>query len=146
VPLEVVSGDHKGRWADLTIFNVNGKDYQFRNLIKVVTGIDLSEDGARLDYEDFKTQARSGVFEAKLGPEKRKKKAGLEAEKFSRSPDFDDVAEGDLFITGFSKCFKLVKRVRDRVEGEEPLIAAAAAATAATTDVPAETGEDDIPF
>lgn len=121
IPFEVTEGQYKGRWASMML-TVDQKDFQFRNTIKVVTGLDLAQPGQKLEFDKFFEALQVGTFSAKLGPEKRN---GEE--------------------TGFSKCFKLVERVGDRPEDatpsddSDPMIG--------LPDINDETaGDDDIPF
>ncbi|MEA2276823.1 MAG: hypothetical protein QOC78_1783 [Solirubrobacteraceae bacterium] len=120
VPFEVVEGEHRGEWGSMML-NVSGKDRRFRAVFEAVTGIDLST-GANVSFADFKQKLLDGVFEAELGPEKRK---GVE--------------------TGFTAVFRLTRKVRERD-------AQATASPAALPDAPAiratSGGDDgeDIPF
>ena len=120
VPFEVVEGEHRGEWGSMML-NVSGKDRRFRAVFETVTGIDLST-GASVSFAEFKQKLLDGVFEAELGPERRK---GVE--------------------TGFTAVFRLTRKVRQRD-------AQATASTQAVADAPAivagsgpEDGED-IPF
>lgn len=70
VPFEVVDGEHEGAWASVML-SVSGTDRKFRHVFHNVTGVDLSQ-GASVSFAEFKEKLLSGVFEAKLGPEKRK--------------------------------------------------------------------------
>jgi hypothetical protein len=125
IPFEVAGGEHKGRWASMML-TVDSKDFQFRNTVKVVTGLDLGEPGQKLEFEKFFEALQTGVFDGKLGPEKKRDESG------------------DLQETGFSKCFKLVERVGDRVEDEAP--ADEDAPMIGLPDLDAAGGDDDIPF
>lgn len=119
VPFEVVEGEHRGEWASMML-NLSGTDRRFRAVFETVTGIDISS-GANVSFAEFKTQLIDGVFEAEVGPERRK---GVE--------------------TGYTSVFRLRRKVRTRAEhtGTPGLDAPAPAA-------PAETGagtDEDIPF
>lgn len=117
VPFEVVDGEHHGAWASLML-SVSGTDRKFRRVFQAVTGVDLTQ-GATVSFGDFKEQLISGVFEAKLGPEKRQGKE-----------------------TGFTTVVELGERV-----GERDNASASAPAIAATPEpVPAGAGDEDIPF
>jgi hypothetical protein len=124
VPFEVTEGEFKGEWANLML-NVQTTDRRFRKTVEVVTGVDLSQ-GAKLDFEDFKQALVNGVFEAELGPEKR------------RNRD-----TGDLEETGYTKVFRINRKIAERDQ----------AASSNSTDqaVPAvgeksEGNDEDIPF
>jgi hypothetical protein len=115
IQLEVAEGEYKGTWCSMML-NLSEKDRKFRKTFEVITGVDVS-GGARVSEEEFLAKLVSGIFEAEIGPEVKK---GEE--------------------TGYTRCFKLVRRVRDRD--------AAAAADTSDTNVPAigEDHEEDLPF
>lgn len=125
IPLEVVDGEHKGEWASMMV-NVDPRNRRFRQLVGIVTGLDLSAGGVKLDWESFKEKLITGVFEAQLGPEERKNRQTGEREQ-----------------TGFTACFKFVRRVGDRDPfGQQ----AAAAVPAIGEEEPAPIADDDLPF
>ena len=109
------------------MLTVDSKDFQFRNTVKQVMGIDLSQPGQRLEFAAFQAALEAGLFEGKLGPEKRKNDAG------------------ELEETGFTKCFKLTGQV-----GTRPEDAPAADTDSPLIGMPSETddaaGDDEIPF
>jgi len=118
VPFEVVEGAHRGEWGSMML-NLTGTDRRFRAVFETVTGIDISS-GANVSFADFKTKLIDGVFEAELGPERRK---GVE--------------------TGFTAVLRLTRRVRDRAaaataSGPDEVPAVVTERDAAT--------EEDIPF
>lgn len=118
VPFEVVEGDHRGEWASMML-SVKGTDRRFRAVVKLVTGLDLTQGGVTLSFADFRERLVSGVFEAELGPERRK---GEE--------------------TGFNAVTRLIARVGDR-----PRPAQADSLPVQSTSVaPSDGSDDDIPF
>lgn len=117
VPFEVVEGEHKGEWASVML-NIKPTDRRFRAIFEAVTGIDISS-GANVSFADFKSKLVSGIFEAELGPEKRK---GVES--------------------GYTAVLRVIRRVRDRdAQAAETPAAAAPAIPAASND-----DSEDIPF
>lgn len=122
IPFEVAEGEYKGEWASM-MTNPKTSDRRFRRLFEVVTGVDISKGGS-MSYEEFKEKLLSGVFKAKLGPEKRKNKE-----------------TGELEETGYTRVFEIISKEGER---ENPTVGAGS-----DTDVPgdsAEVADDDIPF
>jgi hypothetical protein len=122
VPFEVTAGEYSGSWASLML-SVDGKDRRFRAVFQAVTGADITQ-GASVSFADFRDKLITGLFEAKLGPEKRK---GEE--------------------TGFTSVIRLERRVGERddefageaVTAVDPIDASTVSASTGTSD-------EDIPF
>lgn len=118
LPFEVTEGEYKGQWASMMI-SVKTTDPRFRSTFEVATGIDI-KDGAQVSFSDFKDKLISGVFEAEIGPERRK---------------------GQETGSGYTQCFKLIRRVGDRD---------AAGAAASDNEVPvigeSDEHDEDVPF
>lgn len=125
IPFEVAEGPFKGRWASLML-TIDSKDFQFRSAVKAIMGLDLSEPGVKLELPAFRAALEAGLFEGKLGPEKKRNEAG------------------ELEETGYTKCFKLLKKVGERGPDE------VAASESASIEIPSiddmAGGDDDIPF
>ncbi len=121
VPFEVVEGEHRGEWASVML-NIKPTDRRFRAIFEAVTGIDLSA-GANVTFSDFKKALVEGVFEAELGPEKRK---GVE--------------------TGYTGVYRILSRVRDRDAGAGPVAVAAPVHDAPAIQAAPSGSEEDIPF
>lgn len=119
LPFEVTEGEHRGSWASMML-SVSGKDRKFRRVFQNVTGVDLSEGGS-VSFSDFTEKLVTGVFEAKLGPEKRQ---GAE--------------------TGYTTVVELGERVGERQGGED----AGTGGRIETTAEPVGVGgsDEDIPF
>lgn len=119
LPFEVVDGQHRGDWASI-VLSVKPEDRRFRAVFSVVTGVNVSQ-GATVTFAEFKDKLVSGVFQAELGPEKRKNEP-----------------------TGYTAVKRLIERVGERDELSSD-------AGSAPAPIPVETGgaavgDDDIPF
>jgi hypothetical protein len=149
VNFEVVGGDFHGEWAS-TILNLKPDDRRFRATFQAITGVDIS-GGGNVSFADFKDRLISGVFEAEIGPEKRKVKSAddqqyLKAVENGAAKDGLNV--GDLYETGFTSVQKILSRVGERDEysaGDQPtpsITQTPAAAEAPAADI----AEEDVPF
>ena len=105
IPFEVTEGEYKGEWASMML-NLKTTDVRFRRTFEITTGVDVSQ-GAQVSFNDFTDKLVSGIFEAEIGPEKRR---GEE--------------------TGYTQCYKLLRRVGERdgqvsaSDGDVPAIGA----------------------
>jgi hypothetical protein len=116
IPFEVINGDHQGLWVNM-MMNLKTSDFRFRKTFETVTDMDVSKGGA-VSFGDFKEKLLSGVFEAELGPEKRK---GEE--------------------TGYTRVNKLVRRV-----GENDATEVASDVDVPAIGINTDVDDDDIPF
>jgi hypothetical protein len=114
-PFEVIEGEHKGDWAGLML-TIKPDNYKFRAVFTAVTGVDIA-GGKDVSFTKFKEQMLGGVFEAELGPGKKK---------------------GEL--TGFTEVTKILRRVRDFDGVSEE------SAAAPTIEPAAAASDEDIPF
>jgi hypothetical protein len=91
IPFEVGEGEYKGESASMML-NLNVMDVRFRHTFEIATGIDPSQ-GAQVAFSDFTDKLVSGIFEAEIGPEKRRGKE-----------------------TGCTSCYKLLRHLGERDE------------------------------
>lgn len=116
IPFEVTEGEYKGEWAGMML-NLKTTDVRFRRTFEIVTGIDV-KDGAKVSSDEFTAKLVSGVFEAEIGPEKRR---GEE--------------------TGYTQCYKLLRRV-----GERDTAASAASDGDVPAIGESDEHDEDVPF
>lgn len=127
IPMIVTGGDYDGRYAS-HIVTVNPTSPKFREVVEVITGIDLSQ-GFKMDKEAFKSALSSHMFEVEISPGKK-------------NPSYTEVK-------------RFIKRLDEAppAEAAAPLIqsggdtsAPAAADTAPAVTADAVDDGDDIPF
>ena len=115
IPFEVIEGEWAGTWAGLML-SVDPTDRRFRAVFSAVMGVDISS-GGEFTFSDFKKRIVSGVFQAEIGPEKKRGEP-----------------------TGYTRVSKLLERVRDR----EVTVSSASEEEAPV--VTPDGDDEDIPF